>query len=45
MSEAGNEYDEENRLISSNDKTYSYDKDGNQIRARKFETYIFGCVV
>ncbi len=28
-----NEYDEGNRLISSNDKTYSYDKDGNQIRA------------
>ncbi len=28
-----NEYDEENRLISSNDKTYSYDKDGNQVQA------------
>ncbi len=28
-----NEYDDENRLISSNDKTYSYDKDGNQVQA------------
>ncbi len=33
VSEVNNEYDEENRLIRSDGNTYSYDKDGNQIRA------------
>ncbi len=33
VSEVSNKYDEENRLIRSDDKTYSYDNDGNQIRA------------